>query len=139
MSWERAQAMASRQLASVGSETTTVMIQLSEGACFYVRTPQTLVVHFEREVGLGFQRGKRLKVEFSARGETKNPSHTVFMGVNLATLGSVKTPTYALNVSDRRMRPGWERMQTLRAFMFLRSIPTSAVTPSPNRKLEAAT
>ena len=27
--------------------------------------------------------------------------HTVFMGVNLATLGSVKTPTYALSVSDR--------------------------------------
>ena len=29
-------------------------------------------------------------------------------------------------------------MQTFRAFMFLRSIPTSAVTPSPNRKFEAA-
>lgn len=76
-------------------------------------------------------------MKFSVCGETEDPSHTVFMGVNLATLGSVNTPTYALNVSRRRMRSGWVR--TLRAFMFLRSIPTSAVTPSPNRKLEAAT
>ena len=30
-------------------------------------------------------------------------------------------------------------IHTLRAFMFLRSIPTSRVTPSPKRRLEAAT
>jgi len=70
MSRERAQAMASRQLASVGSETTAAMTYLSKNACFYFGTAQTFVVHFEWEVGLGFQRGKRLRLGFSNHGET---------------------------------------------------------------------
>ena len=45
---------------------------------------------------------------------------TVFMAGSFATFGSVKTPT-------------------LRAFMFFRSMPTSAVTPSPKRRFDAAT
>ena len=85
-----------------------------------------LVVNFERKIILRLKRVDGLRtVSISERYCTvrkgkKGPGLTAFMGGNCATLGSVKTPT-------------------LRAFIFFRSIPTSAVTPSPNRKLEAAT
>ena len=65
MSWERAQVMASRQLASVGSETTAVMSRRSESGRSCVIVAQTFVVHFEWEVGLRLQRGKRLRTRFN--------------------------------------------------------------------------
>jgi hypothetical protein len=34
---------------------------------------------------------------------------------------------------------GYRTERTLRAFMFLKSMPTSAVTPEPKRRFEAAT
>lgn len=95
MSRERVQAMASCQLASVGSETTTETTLRSKNTGLYYLIPaRTFVVHFERKVGLGFQGGKRLRVGFSTCGEREDPVHTVFIAVNFATLGSVNTPTY---------------------------------------------
>ena len=64
--------------------------------------------------------------------------HTAFMGRRPATLGSVKTPT-STEIVNGSNTIGAGYYYTFRAFMFLRSIPTSAVTPSPNRKLDAAT
>ena len=54
MSRERAQAIASRQLASVGSETTAGKA-LRRVRVRVLRTARTIVVHFKWEVGLGSQ------------------------------------------------------------------------------------
>jgi len=83
--------MASRQLASVGSETTA---ETTLRGFILFKTARTFVVHFERKVGLGFQRSKCLGADFSIYRESEDPAHTFFIAVNFATLGSVKTPTY---------------------------------------------
>ena len=61
---------------------------------------------------------------------------TVLAGLSFATLGSVNSPTWP---ELFREIFGCPLGLTLRAFMFLRSIPTSSVTPSPKRRLAAAT
>ena len=63
---------------------------------------------------------------------------TILAAGSFATLGSVKTATW----STHGKRPGPPRAgetRTLRAPMFLKSIPTSRVTPSPKRRFAAAT
>ena len=60
MSRERAQAAASRQLASVGSETTAETTS-RRMRVYALRIARTFVVHFEWEVSLRFQGGKCLE------------------------------------------------------------------------------
>jgi hypothetical protein len=65
--------------------------------------------------------------------------HAIFIGRRLATLGSVKTATYGIYCISIEPRPRTQTDPTLVAFIFFRSIPTSRVTPSPKRRLDAAT
>ena len=69
----------------------------------------------------------------------KDSEPYVFHGGQLGYIGVRKDSNLCIgrDQSLRDLVGGY--VQTLRAFMFLRSIPTYAVTPSPNRKLEAAT
>ena len=91
MSRERAQAAASRQLASVGSETTAETTS-RRMRVYALRIARTFVVHFEWEVSLRFQGGECLEGVQRLWG-SKDLGHTFFIAVNFATLGSVKTAT----------------------------------------------
>ena len=63
---------------------------------------------------------------------------TIFAGGSFATLGSVNTATWARPINTQVM-DFHTSVPTLRAFMFLKSMPTSRVTPSPKRRWAAAT
>lgn len=100
------------------------------------------IVDFKRKVRLRLQRFNSLRKSGvrSAREGLHDMKlvHTVFMGRNFATFGSVNTPTLVCE-RQTRARSLVASSRTFRAFMFLRSMPTSAVTPSPNRRFAAAT
>lgn len=79
MSRERAQAIASRQLASVGSETTAET--MSRRMRIYILTiARTFVIHFKWEVSLGFQRGKRLEGGSAFAGKRRSWAYILHRG-----------------------------------------------------------
>jgi len=93
ISRERAQAMASRQLASVGSETTVGRASRRNHVGFDLWDGANLCRTLRMGGRFGIPKRQVSEGGVQRLWETEDPSRTFFIAVNFATLGSVKTPT----------------------------------------------
>lgn len=137
MSRERAQVMASRQLASVGSETTVERTLRRRGFRFWNGANLCRTLRMGGRFGIPKRQVSEGEVQ-RLWGDRKSEPYIFHRG-QPCHIGIGKDSDLCVKRDKFLGRDSaGSEVQTLRAFMFLRSIPTSAVTPSPNRKLEAA-